>query len=201
MIKLSRIIAKLVRHRRGSTTTEFAIVALPLMMFITGGVEYGWRAFAMSVLNGEVDRAARTSETENASNTTIDTNLRTALNTFALPGNITITRSSYGDFSHIRPETLTYDANGNGKWNAGDCFIDSNGNGSWDADLGQSGQGGAQDVVLYTVVMTYPALTPISKVIGNNNTVSLTASTLVKNQPFAAQAGYNYQDTSTPICV
>lgn len=201
MTTFARRIRGLVCDLRGSTTVEFAIIALPLLMFVTGGLEYGWRAFATSVLNGEIDRAARRSETENSStNASIDNQLRSALSSFALPANIVITRSNYGDYSHARPETLTNDANGDDIWEPGDCYIDANGNGHWDADLGAAGGGGAQDVVLYKVVMTYPALTPLTAVIGGSSTVTLSASTLVKNQPYAAQGVWSYQDTSPPIC-
>jgi hypothetical protein len=196
----SKNAARLIRDVRGATALEFAFVAVPLLMFITGGLEYGWRAFATSVLQGELDRAARSSETESLTNTDIDTNLRTSLKAFAKPEDILITRKSYEDFKHVRPETLTYDANGDDNWDSGDCFIDANGNGKWDADLGQVGRGGAQDVVLYQVSMSYPAMTPIDALIGKSGPVVLNGSTLVKNQPFAAQAGYNYKDASTPIC-
>jgi Flp pilus assembly protein TadG len=185
---------------RATTTIEFAFIAVPMLMFITGGLDYGWRAYATSVLQGEVDKAARSSETESITNTTIDANLRAALKPFAAPADILITRSSYEDFSHVRPESLTYDANGNGVWDSRDCFVDANSNGRWDADLGEAGRGGAQDVVLYTVKMSYPAMTPIDAIINRPGPVRIQASTLVKNQPFAAQTGYDYKDTSTPIC-
>jgi Flp pilus assembly protein TadG len=200
MIGRAKGIARLLRDVRGTTALEFGFIALPLVMFITGGLEYGWRAFATSVLQGELDRAARASETENLTNADIDLALKTALKPFAAPADILITRTSFEDFSHIRPETLTYDANGNGVWDSKDCFIDANGNGKWDADLGQAGRGGAQDVMLYKVTMSYAAMTPIEAIIGRPGRVILNGSTIVKNQPFASQTSYNYKDASTPIC-
>jgi Flp pilus assembly protein TadG len=191
---------RLAHENCGSTTSEFAIIILPLMMFVTGGLEYGWRAFALSVLHGEIDRAARSSETETVGNQEIDTKLKTTLSSFANANDIDIKREAYQDFGHVRAETLTSDANGNGKWDLGDCYIDSNKNTHWDESLGVAGRGGAQDVVRYTVKMTYPAITPMSAVIGGSSTVTLTASTLVKNQPFAGQTSYNYLDSGAPRC-
>jgi Flp pilus assembly protein TadG len=200
MIGRATKLARLLRDVRGATALEFGFVAVPLLMFITGGLEYGWRAFATSVLQGEMDKAARSSETENLTNDDIDLKLRTALKPFAAPADILITRTSFEDFSHMRPETLTYDANNNGVWDSKDCFIDANGNGSWDADLGEAGRGGAQDVMLYKVTMSFPALTPIDAMIGKPGRVVLNGSTIVKNQPFAAQQSYDYKDSSPPIC-
>lgn len=200
MIARAKGLAQLLRDVRGTTALEFGFVAIPLVLFISGGLEYGWRAFATSVLQGELDKAARSSETEGATNTDIDAALRKALKPFAAPADILITRESFEDFSHMRPETLTYDANDNDVWDSKDCFIDANGNGKWDADLGRDGRGGAQDVMLYKVSMSYTALTPIDAMIGRPGRVVLNGSTIVKNQPFAAQSSYNYKDSSPPIC-
>lgn len=200
MIRPHRTLGQMLRDVRGATALEFGFVAIPLMMFITGGLEYGWRAFATSVLQGELDKAARASETEGITNTVIDAQLRTALKPFAAPADILITRDSFEDFSHIRPETLTYDANDNDVWDSKDCFIDANSNGKWDSDLGRDGRGGAQDVMLYQVSLSYKALTPIDAIIGRPGRVVLNGSTIVKNQPFAAQSSYNYKDSSPPIC-
>ena len=44
--------------------------------------------------------------------------------------------------------------------NAVGGYVDENGNGSWDADIGKSGNGGANDVVMYTVSVEYDPLFP-----------------------------------------
>ena len=73
---------------------------------------------------------------------------------------IVFTRKNYDSFSVIKPEPFT-DTNGNGIRNTGECYTDINGNSQWDADPGVSGQGGANDVTLYTVTVTYPRLFPL----------------------------------------
>ena len=88
------------------------------------------------------------------------------------------------------PEPLSYDANNDGKYDAAtDCFMDINGNQSWDADQGASGsQGGASDVAVYTLKIQYARLFPVPGWFGWPTNAQLTASTVMKNQPYATQA-------------
>ena len=104
------------------------------------------------------------------------------------------TRKSYATFGYISPESFV-DTNGNGKRDAGECYTDVNGNSTWDADPGVSGNGGAGDTVLYTASITYTRLFPMSIWMGWSRTATLSASTVLKNQPWAAQA------SSTPATV
>lgn len=90
-------------------------------------------------------------------------------------------------------ETYT-DTNSNGKWDPGETYTDSNGNGVWDADGADSGQGGAQDKAVYTVAIQYPRLLPLDKFISVPSTISLSATTVLANQPYAEQGVY-----ATPV--
>jgi hypothetical protein len=65
-------------------------------------------------------------------------------------------------------------------------YVDTNNSNSWD-DGAIAGQGGAQDVVLYTVKVDYPAVFPVPGVTGLNGTQTLTASTVLRNQPYNNQ--------------
>jgi len=75
------------------------------------------------------------------------------------------------------------------------AVADVNGNSTWDADPGVSGNGGAGDTVLYTASITYTRLFPMSIWMGWSRTATLSASTVLKNQPWAAQA------SSTPATI
>ena len=89
------------------------------------------------------------------------------------------------------------DSNNNGVYDSTkDCFTDVNGNGVWDADPGISGQGGANDVAIYTFTVNYPRIFPVFALMGLGSAVTLTASTVLKNQPWATQATY----TPKQIC-
>ena len=60
----------------------------------------------------------------------------------------------------------------------------------WDEDIGVSGNGGAGDVVVYSVTVSYIPLFPNPFVSNGEDRRRLSASTVNKNQPFADQATY-----------
>ena len=100
----------------------------------------------------------------------------------------TSSRKNFTDFTKIGPEPFTDKPPYNGIRDPGECFQDINGNKVWDADPGKTGQGGASDVTLYRIDVTYPRLFPVAKFIGGSETQTISAKTLLKNQPYASQA-------------
>ena len=75
-------------------------------------------------------------------------------------------------------------------------FEDVNGNDTWDADIGEDGVGGPNDIVLYTVSATYDRLFPFWRMMGWDQEKTITASTVLKNQPFGEQLS----STVTTVC-
>jgi len=57
----------------------------------------------------------------------------------------------------------------------------------WNSDGGQSGNGGGDDIVYYTATVSYPALMPLRKLLGWSATETVTATMMMRNQPYAAQ--------------
>lgn len=190
-------LARLARARDGMAIVEFALVSPVLLMLIMGFGDLLYQGYIQSVLNAAVQKAARDSGLEggDANATAIDNRVRALVRTVVANATIpTPTRKSYDSFSEVAPEPFT-DTNGNGIRDAGECFTDVNRNGVWDADPGTSGQGGASAVVLYTVTVTYPRLFPVAGLIGLPNTQTISATTLLRNQPYLSQA------TTTPQTV
>src|SRR3546814_15483300 len=68
---------------------------------------------------------------------------------------------SYDRFDQVGVEERYTDANKNGSYDTGECYDDSNGNGQWDADRGRDGNGGADDVILYSASMTFDRVLPV----------------------------------------
>jgi Flp pilus assembly protein TadG len=187
---IARRLNRLGPDRDGAAIIEFAIVAPVFLLLLMGTFDIGQMAYGKAILNGVVEKAARSSSLETADTTAADNMVKDALKPILPGATITTTRKSFFDFSDIdRPEKWT-DANNDGSCNNGEPFIDENRNGGWDENIGLSGNGGAGDVVLYTVNVSYqPIFT--SKLMSNwNATRSLTAVGVRKNQPFAAQVGY-----------
>ncbi len=179
---------KLGCDRRGVTLVEFALVAPVMLLMLMGLGDMLYQTYAQSILNGELQKAARDSGIEGgAANTaTIDAKVQNAVKKIAPNATFTSTRKSYDTFSEVAPEPFT-DSNGNGVRDPGECFTDENGNGIWDQDPGTSGQGGASAVTVYTMTATYPRLFPVAGLLGWPTTQTISATTLLKNQPYATQ--------------
>lgn len=196
-----RRIRALRRDNRGATIIEFAIVAPVMMLLLMGLCDLAYQVYAQAILTGSLQKAGRDSAIQGGGNNTvaIDNNVISMMsNLIKNPTNNCGTttgttavwcskRSYYNSFSVIRAEPFT-DGNNNGVRNAGECFTDINGNGTWDSDPGLDGQGGANDVASYSMTMTYPRIFPVAGLFGWSTTNKISATTLLKNQPYASQS-------------
>lgn len=187
---IPRPISRLGMARDGAAVVEFAIVAPVFLLMMLGIFDIGQMAYAKAILNGAVEKAARSSSLETANTTAADNAVKLALKPILPNATVTSTRKSFFDFADIgRPEKWT-DTNNNGTCNAGEPYVDENRNGSWDADIGKSGNGGAGDVVIYTVTVSYKPIFTMKLMSNWNTNRTLTAVGVRKNQPFAAQTSY-----------
>lgn len=191
----------------GNTIIEFAIILPPMLMLIMGLGDLLFQTYAQAVLTGEVQKAARDSGIEASNLSAVDTkvvsrmtpllkNLTNSCGTGAITGPTWCsTRQNYDTFSEIAPEPFT-DGNGNGVRDPGECYTDMNGNKTWDADPGLTGQGGASAVTRYTMQVRFPRIFPVAKLMGWSGDKAISASTVLKNQPFATQT----TTTATTVC-
>ncbi|MCA0211133.1 MAG: pilus assembly protein [Proteobacteria bacterium] len=180
-------------HQRGTAITEFALTAPLFLLLLMGIFDYSWQFYARQVLQGAVAKAARDSTLEGnaASQTALDDKVRTAVKNVFGDATVTFTRQTYDSFDAVgKPEPFK-DKNGNNSYDAGECFEDINANGSWDADRGRSGNGGADDVVLYTASMEFNRILPVWKMLGQPQMTILKQSTVLRNQPYNAGANAN----------
>ena len=187
------------RDTRGVSTVEFALISIPFFVILLGGSDLSHHAYVRSQLQGALADSARRASVEDpafaAAGTTleerIENTVKERVDPIAPGAEYTITISNFYDFSGIgNPEKLLTDNNGDGVYDAADddCFEDLNGNDQYDLDTGRSGVGGANDVVFYHALVTMPRLFPVSKLLGGSGTITLDASSAVRNQPYADQA-------------
>lgn len=183
-----RRVRGLVRDSRGAAAVEFGLVTVPLIIMLLALVDLGFRSYISSQLQGTMDQAARKVTIGGVSTTTV-TNFVSDRIRRILPGaTVVVVPKSYDDFSDVeKPEPITTDTAPIGTYNPGDCFTDLNGNGVWNSDGGQSGNGGGDDIVYYTATVSYPALMPLRKLLGWSATETVTATMMMRNQPYAAQ--------------
>lgn len=179
---------KFIKNRDGVTSIEFAMISPVILLMITGTVEFSLMMFTSAALESATNTTARLGKTgyTQAGMTReeqIIENIQTKTAGLLDPAQITITTTVYPMFDNIGdPEPYT-DTNGNHVYNLGEPYSDVNGNGQWDPDMGAEGAGDANDVVVYVVSYPWPVFTPvINTIIGN--TITLTARTVVKNEPY-----------------
>jgi len=195
------------RDTRGATIVEFAIVAPVMILMMMGLGDLGYQVYAQAILNGAMQKAGRDSSIQGGADDPAQTDgkVEAMVKNVAKNAIFSFSRKNYDSFSVIKPEPFVDDNNngkkdatdGNGVLDKGECFTDINGNGQWDVDPGENGQGGANDVTVYTATVTYPHLFPVASLFGWSPTQTITASTLLKNQPYATQT------TVTPakVCI
>lgn len=194
-----KIARRLVDDRRGVTIIEFAIITPVMLLVIMGLGDILYQEYAQSILNGALQKAGRDSSIQGGADATgtIDAKVIAMMTSImkqpsqVCPATAASTwcsvRKNYDTFTQVAPEPFT-DSDGDGKCDHGEPFMDQNANGTWDADPGVIGQGGANDVTLYTMTITYPRLFPVAGLLGWSSNQTVVATTLLKNQPYATQA-------------
>ncbi|MDN3645369.1 pilus assembly protein [Pontixanthobacter aestiaquae] len=187
MISFLRMI---LRDERGTTVMEFGLMVTVFMTLLLGLFDLGQLAYTNAILRGAAQDAARSASLETADTAAADAAVTDIVRTVAPDATVTSSRVSYFDFEDIeRPEAWD-DADNSGLCDDGEAYSDENANGRWDQDIGVSGNGGAGDVVIYTVTVTYSPLFPNPFMPGGTTARQVSASAVKKNQPFADQANY-----------
>ncbi len=177
---------------RGATIVEFAIILPVFILMLMFLFDTGYYIFASSVLGGEVNAVGRNSTLETATDanrTTLDQQLEAQVKRLVSNGSMTFDRVSYKSYGRAQSKAEAFnDANGNGICDNGESFDDANRNGTRDLDSGVVSGGGARDVVIYTATLTYERIFPIAAMLGWDKNVSISSSTILRNQPFDKQA-------------
>lgn len=189
--KNGRLFRRIWARKDGAAATEFAFIALPLFLLVVGIVEIAMILFVDVLLEGAVRDSARFGITGYAPQGTDRATVIRQIIKERTVGMIDMKKVSietlvYRNFSEIgKPEPFTDQAPFNGRYDAGEPFVDVNGNGKWDADMGAAGAGGPGDIVVYRVSYDWPLFTGfISPYLGSNGFFPLRASVAVRNEPF-----------------
>ena len=182
------LIRRLRRSEQGNAIVEFALTAPVFLLILMGIFDFSWQIYGKQVLQGAVSKAARDATLEgNALNQAVlDEKVRQKVLNVFRNGEVTFVRKAYDSYSEVgEPEAFT-DSNNNSQYDSGECFEDVNGNNSWDADRGQTGNGGAEDVVLYTATLEIDRVLPVWKMLGQSQQSRMEATTVLRNQPYNA---------------
>lgn len=183
-----RFLKQISRKRDGATAVEFALLTPVLLYCLCGFLEVGYQMYVSGVLQGAVNKAARDATLENAKDrlTAIDDRVKTQVLNINKNATFESDRKSYATFQDAgNPEPFN-DDNSNGKRDTNECYQDINGNKTYDLDRGKAGIGGPDDIVMYTMTVTYPHFMP-SKLFGWMEANKAKATTVLRNQPYGAQ--------------
>ena len=184
------------RDERGAALLEFAFVAPVMLTLIMGLTSLAYRQYDIVMLQGALHEAAREGTLESGCQAGADAAIDAAVranfkrvNT-ALPDSaFTFTRRNFSNFTTARQMEPATGGGGRCSPPAGSTtftYVDTNNDGIWN-DGALAGQGAAQDVVLYTVTVNYPSVFPVPGVAQLTGTQTLTATTVLRNQPYGSQ--------------
>jgi len=194
---IAALLKRLRRNQRGATLIEFAMVAPVLLVVIMGLLDMSYRLYAKAMFEGAMQKAARDATLESgatvATGTLIDSKVKEAfknLNGTVNDASFSFTRRNFKDFTNAGKMEPSTGPGGQCPQPAGTgayTYVDVNNNNVWD-DGAISGQGGANDVVLYTATVTYKALSPVNGLFGASAMQTIKVSTVLRNQPYNSQA-------------
>jgi hypothetical protein len=188
----------LVVSQSGTSVTEFGLIAPVLMIMLLGTYDIGHEMYVKSVLNGALQEVGRNSALEGASNAdqraVIDAELSASLLSVVPTADIDVTRRYYKTFAKAAAanaeDVIEPSADANNVCDDGESFMDANHNGVWDEDGGTDGQGGAKDVVIIKVTVSYDRLFPAASFIGYGDDVILVSDSVIANQPYGQQTQF-----------
>lgn len=174
-----RLVHRLRQSERGTAFIEFAFTAPVFLLVLLGIFDYCWQMYAQQVLQGVVAKAGRDATLEGfaADQSALDARVEAQVKKVFANASVTFNRRVFDDYSDIRPLRWV-DSNGNGIQDPSpeDCWEDG----------GRQGNGGADDVVQYTVSMRFDRVLPVWRMLGQPQYTTLSSTTLLRNQPFAA---------------
>jgi len=163
--------------QRGVTVIEFAIVAPVLLLLIVGGLELGHMKYVQTIFVGQVQKAGRDMSLESSASAlnqaSVMANVTKYISGVAYGAKVTYSVQSFHDYRNVAKRA--------------EEFVDCNANGVWDSDGAVSGRGGAKDVVLLTVNLSYPRMA-MGRFFGGGDTINLQSSTVLRNQPSTSQS-------------
>ena len=189
MMKLKALKKRLLGDSSGATLVEFGLVAPPFFLILLGIMDLGYRGYVDTMSKSILHQVARDGSTGELTPQYIEKEIKDALAPMTIdPDQITVETVSYFDYTNIgKPEKITTDKNSDGVIDPGDCFIDNNGNEIFDTDYGINGIGGPDDIVSYTITIVRPRMFPLASMIGLEETMTISNSTAVRNQPYGDQ--------------
>ena len=198
---VKRFTSRLRRNEDGIAAVEFGLIGSVFLTMLLGGFDLGHTMYMNTVLEGALQEAARNSALQTGSAATkqaaLDDAVSIQVRNLNKSATVDFKRRFYKSFDAANKKQHERDNNSsvpakdnNGLCETGESYLDVNNNNTYDKDGGNAGQGGAQDMTIYRVTVSYPRLFPLAGLIGLPSQVEVSASTVMQNQPYSAQSQY-----------
>jgi hypothetical protein len=174
------------RNQRGTTAIEFGFVALPVIYLMLGVVEFAVAMTVANSLEAATNLSSRLGKTgyvadQLSQKDTIRKEIERRVGPLIDMNKLVIKTTAYKDFEDLDVQEPWNDANGDGEPQTGE-YTDTNGNNFCD---GCSGLGSGENVAIYTITYPWKIMTPlIGAIVGEDGIITLTAYSVVKNEPF-----------------
>lgn len=190
LTSIKNTLGRLARDENGVTIVEFALVAGPFILIIIAILDLGYRGYLDVVADSVAHRVARDATAGTISAKDVEDEALRLIDPLLLSDAVVeVSTRSYFDYTGVgRPEQITFDADDNNRVDEGDCFVDENDNAQHDSDVGKPGLGGADDAVVYEIMINSPNLTGLTDILSTDDRgFRIEALATGRNQPFANQ--------------
>lgn len=189
--KLTRLLTKIKPDNKGATAVEYALIAPVFFTLMLGSMEIGRTLMVYSALEGAVTESTRIAMTGSVPDgyASVDEYIREfvtdSLGQVGVDAGVNISMNVYESFSAIGAEEPYTDIEGDMVCNNDDPYTDVNGNGSWDADMGASGTGGQENIMLMKISVELPYMMHgVLDAFSIEPSINLSTSTAIRNEPF-----------------
>lgn len=189
--KLSNLLIKLIRENRGVVAVEYALVLPAFLSLMLGSLEIGRVLMVYSALEGAVTESTRIAMTGSVPDgyASVEEYIREfvedSLENVGVDAGVNISMDVYESFSAIGAEEPYTDIEGNLVCDNGDPYTDVNDNGSWDTDMGASGTGGQENIMLMRIGVELPYIIHgVIEAFSNDTHINLSTSTAIRNEPY-----------------
>tara|TARA_R110002096_G_scaffold416576_2_gene619530 strand:+ start:382985 stop:383608 length:624 start_codon:yes stop_codon:yes gene_type:complete len=183
------------KNERGSFVLEYALLA-PLFMAITfGSIEMGRILMVYTTMEGAVTEATRIAMTGSVpeeyetTEAYIQHHVKQSLENVGVDAGVTISMKVYDSFSDVGAEEPYTDSNADLSCNNGEFYTDVNDNGTWDNDMGASGTGGEENIMVMEISVDLPYMMKgVVGIVSEEKSINLSTSTAVRNEPYGGVA-------------
>jgi len=192
---MTKLFHKFSGNEKGATIVEYALILPVFLVLMLGSMEIGRILMVYSALEGAVTESTRISITGNIPDGYATTEdyikdyIKHSLENFGIDAGVNISMKVYDSFSDIGSAEPFTDENADLICNNGEFYTDVNANGAWDEDMGASGSGGEENIMVMEIDVALPYMMHgVIEAFSHEENINLSTSTAVRNEPYGGMS-------------